>query len=93
MGMEMQINETHMGFAIRDILAAVERYAAAYTRKFNDYKIGDDAVLGGDGILEILRGARVLLNGPLSQWDGGTLDRRILEIAEDNNLLDENGEL
>ena len=84
--------ETQMSFAIADILTAVENYSQAYSAEFGD-KVGGDAILGDEGIREILRGARVLLNGPLGRSDGGTFDHRILQIAKNNNLLDENGEL
>lgn len=84
--------EDTMALAISAIIDAADSYGESY-KILLDSQIGDDAILGDDGVREILRGARVLLNGPTGHFNCGRLDARILDVAARHGLLDDNGEL
>jgi hypothetical protein len=78
--------------AIRDMIVAWGKYASAFTKRYppepgdeQAVRVGDDGFLG-DQMVEIGRGIRQLLNGEIGGFDGGTLDRLILGIAEINNI-------
>lgn len=87
----MSTYETDMGNAIHDMLIAARRYAKAYQREFNA-PVGNDGVLGDEGMRDILRGLNTLLNGPLGRCDGGELSVLIYKAAHEIGLADENGE-
>lgn len=81
-----------MATAIVRLIEAANDYCEAYAARF-EWTVGNDAILGDEGIRPILCGLRTLLNGPLGRADGGNLDRQIMSIAEDADLLDSRNEL
>lgn len=87
----MDRSEIKMGEQIIQIAYELKSYCRAYQEHFGS-PIGGDAILGDEGVRDILRGLNTLLNGPLGQQDGGTLSKMLYDIAAKNGLLDENGE-
>ena len=69
--------------AIISLIKAAAQYAQANSNE--DYKIGEDHVLGRYWS-EILQGIRGLLNGSCGRLDCGTLDGLLLDMAERFNL-------
>jgi hypothetical protein len=71
----------YMGFAVSSMITALENYVRAYENHY-EQEVGLDYVLGDEGVKPILHGLNTLLNGELGKFDGGTLSRRIDEIAK-----------
>ena len=89
--MANKANENDMGAAISNMLVYAEKYAEAYRKNFES-PIGDDYVLGDDGMRDIMRGLNNLLNGPLGRYNGGELSGLLHDAAARMGLTDENGE-
>ena len=78
--------------AIRDMIVAWGKYAAAFSKRYPP-EPGDDApiLVGDDGFLgdymaDIGKSILALLNGEIGGLDGGTTDRLIRAIAKQNNI-------
>lgn len=74
--------------AISGLLNAAALYADEYAKELGS-SIGEDHVLGPDWA-KILSGFRGLLNGPLGRLDGGTLDKLVGAIAQNETLDPDN---
>lgn len=76
---EALVNPQH-GFetAILMLLDGVEEYRFRYNLRFESH-VEDDGVLG-DGLAEIVKGIRTLLNGEIGRLDAGTIDGYLVNI-------------
>ena len=63
------------------MLNGLEAYIEDYEQRFEG-SIFHDSVLGADGIVQIAKGIRVLLNGELGRLDAGTIDTRLCEVLK-----------
>lgn len=63
---------------ITTLLLGLEDYMHSYSVRFNT-EIYEDGVLG-DGVIDIVKGIRTLLNGETGRLDCGTIDARLVEI-------------
>lgn len=87
----MNKHQIRMGSAVADLIDALETYCCAYY-EFQGGPVGNDCIIGDEGVRDILHGINTLLNGDLGQHDGGNLSARLHQIAHEHELADENGE-
>ena len=67
------------GDAVAEIMWALAKYHQEHRDEY-DSTIAEDGVLG-PAFLDILKGARSLLNGELGPHDAGTLDSALVAIG------------
>lgn len=66
---------------IVSMLNAIKDYAELYQAEYHS-SVGQDYVLGDEGIKPMLQALLTLLNGEIGRLDGGMMDREIREVAE-----------
>lgn len=76
-----------MGLMVETIVNAAGNYAARHAEMYGS-PIGHDYVFG-PALADILRGARTLLNGECGRLDCGNMDARILRVAQEAELNEE----
>lgn len=68
-------------FAICYLLEGLEAYSKTHKQRYGS-DVGHDGVLA-DGIADIAKGIRTLLNGELGRLDAGTLDGYLVRVLVD----------
>lgn len=74
------------GNPLKDMICGLASYCDQHYSLF-DSPIGDDSMLS-KSILHILKGLRGLLDGELGQFDAGTLDYTLCELAKKVGIRD-----
>ena len=79
-------NPTGFEAGMLKMIEGADVYCKTYYARYEGV-IGDDRILGDEGIKVILEGLRTLLNGELGRLDGGTLDRKITGLAQTYGVI------
>lgn len=72
--------------AILGILTSIHDYCRSYRYRCDYQNVGDDSILGDEGIKPMLKAVQVLLNGPTGRLDCGTIDTVLFDIARENGI-------
>lgn len=67
---------------------AIGNYSKNYAINYGA-NVAEDAILGQEAILPMIRAFRTLLNGELGRLDAGTLDAWILAVAKEAGFTEE----
>lgn len=73
-------NPKGVEIAIVSLLQGLEKYIQVHGERYRS-EVADDGVLG-DGVADIAKGIRTLLNGELGRLDAGTIDGRLCHILK-----------